>query len=209
MNVVWFGMIALSFAVAAWRGGGRVDALTAAAMRGASEAVTFTFALIGVIALWSGLMKIAERSGLTRSLARALAPLGRLLFPSVPADHPAMGAVLMSMSANVLGLGNAATPLGLKAMHELQRLNHRPDEASDAMCTFLALSTSSLTLVPGAVVALRAAEGSADPAGIIGPTLIATLCSTAVALAADALLRKLPPRGPLTRRPPQGRGRRC
>lgn len=200
MNAVWLLMIVLSVGVAAFRPDPGIAAVTNAAIAGADKAVTFTIALIGVIALWSGLMKIAEKAGITRLLARALASLARALFPSVPADHPAMGAVLMSMSANILGLGNAATPLGLKAMRELQKLNAQKSEASEAMCTFLALSTSSLTLIPGTVIALRAAEGSKDPAGIIGPTLVATLISTIVAIGVDAWFRS---------RSARRRGNRC
>jgi len=146
--------------------------------------------ILGILVMWTGLSKIAEDSGLMDHLAQAIRPLTRLLFPSVPPDHPAVGAMLMNMSANLLGLGQAATPLGLRAMQELQKLNQDPTTASEAMCTFLALNTSSLTLVPAAVVAVRAAAGSVNPAEIVGPTLVATTCSTTVAVLADFLMRR-------------------
>ena len=121
------------------------------------------FGLISIMTFWLGIMKLIEASGLIEILKRLLRPLAYFLFPALPRDHPAMNALLMNMSANVLGLGNAATPFGIKAMEELQRLNPLRDTASDEMCTFLALNTSSLTLLPTTVIALRAAAGSTEP----------------------------------------------
>lgn len=122
-------------------------------------------------------------------LKKLLRPLALFLFPRVPRDHPAMSAILMNMSANLLGMGNAATPFGLRAMEELQKLNPCPEEATDEMCTFLALNTSSLTLLPTTVIALRAATGSLNPTEIVGTTIVATTCSTLVALVADRIFR--------------------
>src|SRR5690606_27554171 len=136
------------------------------------------FSLIGLLAFWSGIMRIAQEAGLTRMVAKLLAPLARRLFPSVPPDHPALASILMALSANMLGLGNAATPLGLKAMQELRSLDPDSDEASDAMCTFLALSTAGVTIIPSTVIALRAAQGSANPTSIVGTTVLATSLST-------------------------------
>ncbi len=122
--------------------------MTNAIFENAKGAVTLALKLIGVMALWLGIMKIAEKSGLMKVLARGLRPVMKWLFPEVPADHPAMGAIIMAMAANMLGLGNAATPLGLKAFAELQKINKIKDTASNAMCTYMAMSTSSVTIIP-------------------------------------------------------------
>jgi len=149
--------------------------------------------LIGVMALFLGLMKVAEEGGLLTILARLIRPLMVRLFPDVPPDHPAMGAMILNMSANALGLGNAATPFGIRAMQELNRLNTRQGTASDSMVLFLAINTSSVTLLPTGVIALRAAAGSGDPAGILPTTLFATICSTAVAIMAALFFRRFFP----------------
>jgi spore maturation protein A len=144
--------------------------------------------------LWLGLMRVAEEAGLVRGLARVARPVMRRLFPEVPADHPAMGAMLMNISANVLGLGNAATPFGVKAMQALESLNPRPGTATDAQALFCALNTASVQLVPASVIALRAAAGSRAPGEIIGATILASLCGAAAAvLAAKLLARLFPP----------------
>lgn len=161
---------------------GTMPAVSDSIMPLAADAATLALGLIGTLSLWMGLMKIAERAGLTAALARLLRPLMRRLFPDVPPEHAAMGAMVMNLSANMLGLGNAATPLGLAAMRELDRLNSRPGVATDAMVVFLAINTSSVTLVPATVIALRSAAGSAAPAEIILPTLCATIVSTAFAI---------------------------
>jgi spore maturation protein SpmA len=137
-------------------------------------------------------MKIAEKSGLVNLLARALRPLLRWLFPDVPANHPAMGSMVMNMAANMLGLSNAATPLGLRAMQDLEKLNPRPGTATNAMCTFLAINTSSIQLIPATTVAILAAAGSASPTAIIGTTFFATCCSTIAAILAVKTFERLP-----------------
>jgi len=191
LNLIWLALIVVAVVVGAATG--RLDAVTKAAFDSARGAVELALGLVGVMALWLGVMRIAEEGGLVRVLARALRPLARRLFPDVPPDHPALLAILLNVSANWLGLGNAATPLGLKAMEELQALNPVKDTASDAMVTFLALNTSSVTLVPATIIAVRVALGSANPTEIVAPTILASVCATVVAVAAARLLRRLPP----------------
>ncbi len=161
-----------------------MQALTTALIEASKSSVTLALGLIGVMAFFLGLMKVAEAGGLLQVIARVLRPLMVRLFPDVPADHPAMGAMIMNMSANALGLGNAATPFGIRAMQELDKLNPVKGTASNAMVLFLAINTSSVTLLPTGVIALRASAGSLDPAGIIPTTLFATLCSTTAAILA-------------------------
>ncbi|MEA3286608.1 MAG: nucleoside recognition domain-containing protein [Candidatus Marinimicrobia bacterium] len=166
--------------------------LTKALFTSAKAAVNLAIGLIGIMALWLGLMKIAEESGLVKIFARAVRPVMVRLFPDVPADHPAMGAMVMNIAANMLGLGNAATPLGLKAMQELQTLNKVKDTATNAMATFMALNTSSVTFIPATVIGIRAAANASNPAEIIGPVILATGVSTTVAIIMIKLLQKLP-----------------
>ncbi len=199
LNIIWLLLILGGVLVAGLSG--QVEVVTDAAMTSARLAVEFVLGYMGIITFWVGLMKVAEESGLVRSLAGLMRPVVGLLFPSLPRDHPAVGAILMNLSANLLGVGSAATPLGLKAMEELQKLNDDRETASDAMCTFLALNTSSVTLIPVSVIGIRAAAGSADPAEIVGTTIFATSCSTLVALSLDYLFRRLGQR--------RGGGSRC
>lgn len=188
INLVWLVMIIAGAVATTWRGGD-AGAVTAAIVSGSSQAVKLALSLAGILAFWSGIMRLAEEAGLTKALGVMLSPLVRRLFPSVPPKHPAMGAMLLAIAANMLGLGNAATPLGIKAMESLQSLNDNRESASDAMCTFVALCASGLTVVPGTVIALRAAAGSRDPTSVVGATFLATAGSTAGALLADRLLR--------------------
>ncbi|MBS4023073.1 MAG: nucleoside recognition protein [Dethiobacter sp.] len=189
VNLIWFLMMFAGLVVAALTG--RVEAVTAAVFSSAEKAVSIAFSLVSVMTFWLGMMKLIEESGLINWFVRVLRPLVNFLFPRVPRDHPAMHAILMNMSANLLGMGNAATPFGLKAMQELQKLNHNSSTASDEMCTFLAVNTSSLTLVPTTVIALRAATGSLNPTEIVGTTIVATLCAVTVAIITDRILRRL------------------
>ena len=202
MNAIFFAIVAIAFAVAAWRQvtfdapvGTDVetpmDILGKNMIGTAGDAVSLAIGLVGVMALFLGLMKVAERAGLLLVVAKTLRPLMTRLFPNVPADHPAMGAMIMNLSANVLGLGNAATPFGIRAMEHLDSLNAEKGKATDAMILFLAINTSSVTLLPTGVIALRAAAGSADPAGIVPTTLFATLVSTTVAIVTAKLCAKL------------------
>jgi len=189
MGIVWFLLLALGLA-AAWAGGD-VEGFTKGALDGAGGAVTLAIGLVGMLALWSGLLRIAQEAGLTALLSRAMAPVMRRLFPEIPRDHPALAAMTLNVAANALGLGNAATPIGLDAMEKLQTLNPRRDTASDAMVLFLVINASSVQLVPATVVALRAAGGAAAPADVVGPTLLATLVSTVVGIAAAKVLAPL------------------
>ncbi|TDA64008.1 MAG: spore maturation protein [Clostridia bacterium] len=188
VNLIWLLLLAGGGVAAVING--NVAVVTQAAFTAATDAVQIAFELVGLMALWLGLLKIAEDAGLVALLARAVHPLMRRLFPSIPRHHPALGAILMNLTASLLGLGNAATPFGLKAMQEMQRLNPNPDEASEAMCTFLALNTSCITLIPATVIGLRAAAGSVNPAEIVGPTILATTCGTVAAIIADQFLRR-------------------
>ncbi|TWT78445.1 Spore maturation protein A [Posidoniimonas polymericola] len=165
--------------------------LTTAAIEAAEVSVTICLNLIGVMILWLGILQVAKDAGMVDALARLLRPLMRWLFPDVPDGHPAQGAMLMNISANMLGLDNAATPFGLKAMKELQELNSEKETATNSMATFLAINTSSVTLVPISVIALRSAAGG-DPAAPVAGILLATIASTIAAVIAVRWLSKLP-----------------
>ncbi len=167
-----------------------MERLTADMLSAAKASVDLAISLVGAMALFLGLMKIAEEGGLLRVIARLLRPLMIRLFPDVPPDHPAMGAMILNFSANALGLANAATPFGIRAMKELDKLNPNPGTATNAMVLFLALNTSALALMPTGVIAIRGALGSDDPGGIIGTTLFATLCSSTVAVCAALLYQR-------------------
>lgn len=210
MNFVFFFLVATAFATAAWHqllwggdGTAPMDTLSKAMVESAAGSVELALGLVGVMTLFLGLMKVAEAGGLLVIIARLIRPLMVRLFPSVPAEHPAMGAMILNLSANALGLGNAATPFGIRAMQELERLNRRPGTATDAMVLFLAINTSSVTLLPTGVIALRAAAGSADPAGILPTTLFATFCATAAAITAAFAYRRFFPLEPVAVTTPQ------
>lgn len=188
INIVWILLIFLGLAVGVCSG--RIEAVTQGALDSAAYAAELCIGLIGIYALWLGLMRVADKSGLVLGISRRMAPVLRLLFPRVPPKGPALGAISMNIMANMLGLGNAATPLGLKAMKELQRLNPDRSTASDEMCMLLVINTSSIQLIPATVVALRSAAGSANPAEIIGTAFLATCCSTLAGIAAVLLLKK-------------------
>ncbi len=172
-----------------------MEVLSTAMVESASGAVELAIGLVGVMTLFLGLMKVAEAGGMLVILARLIRPLMVRLFPEVPADHPAMGAMILNLSANALGLGNAATPFGIRAMQELETLNQQPGTATNAMALFLAINTSSVTLLPTGVIALRAAAGSSDPAIILPTTLLATIGSTSVAILATKLYQRMSPLG--------------
>src|SRR5262245_33374907 len=189
LNVIWLGLLLAGVVI----GGatGRLKDVADGAVKGAETAVTIALGLIGVMSVWLGVMRLAERSGLIQVLSRALRPLLQRLFPDVPAEHPAMGSMVMNIAANMLGLLNAATPLGLRAMRYLERLNPRPGTASNAMCTFLAINTGSVQLIPITAIAVLAAAGSKSPYAIVGTSLIATCFSSAAGLIAVKAFEKL------------------
>ncbi|CAM4502908.1 spore maturation protein A [Paenibacillus endophyticus] len=191
VNWIWLFFIVASVIVAAVTG--KMDAVTQAAFEGAKSGVTVSFGLISIMVFWLGMMRIAEDAGLLQTLAKMLGPLVRKLFPDVPRNHPAIGYIMSNLSANLFGLGNAATPMGIKAMQELQKLNPNPETATPAMCTLLALNTSSITIIPTTLIAIRMNYGSANPAEIIGTTLAATFVATSAAILADRWYRRKSP----------------
>ena len=216
VNIVFFAIVLIAFLATGWRQvfwvpvAGELspmEALSKAMIESAAGAVELALGLIGVMTLFLGLMKVAEAGGLLTVLARLIRPLMVRLFPDVPPEHPAMGSMILNMSANALGLGNAATPFGIKAMQELDKLNPRPGTATDSMVMFLAINTSSVTLLPTGVIALRAAAGSADPAGILPTTLFATMCSTVAAVIAARAYQKFFPTGNGRPQEPEEKGK--
>ena len=166
--------------------------VTNSALDYAGIAVNISLGLIGIMALWLGIMKVAEDAGLIKIIANLLKPITKRLFPDVPVDHPAMGSMIMNISANMLGLGNAATPFGLKAMEELEEINPEKGTATNAMCTFLAINTAGMTLIPATAIAVRAAAGSSEPAIIIGTSLFGSACATIAGVTAAKLFEKFP-----------------
>jgi spore maturation protein SpmA len=200
MNIFFAAIVLVSFLTTSWyqltwiRVEGHnspMEILSGSIIDSAAGAVELALGLIGVMTLFLGLMKVAEEGGILKILARLIRPLMVRLFPDVPPEHPAMGAMVLNLSANALGLGNAATPFGIRAMQELEKLNPKPGTATDAMALFLAINTSSITLLPTGVIALRAAAGSTDPAGILPTTLFATFCSTAIAILSAKLYKRV------------------
>jgi spore maturation protein A len=170
----------------------KLKAITQAAIDFANTAVEIAIGLIGVMALWLGLIKVAEEAGLVKVLTRLLTPITKRLFPDVPSDHPAIGAIIMNTAANMLGLSNAATPMGLKAMEELNKLNPKTGTATNAMVTFLAINTGGLILIPATAIAVRAASGSANPGIIIGTAIFGAGCATVTGVIASKILQRLP-----------------
>ena len=189
LNYIWLALVVLAVTIGGWTD--KFKEVTDGAFDGAKTAVTIALGLIGIMALWLGVMRLAERCGLVQRMAVGLRPIMRRLFPDVPPSHPAMGSMLMNIAANMLGLGNAATPLGLRAMRDLETLNPRPGVATNAMCTFLAINTSSVQLIPTTAIALLAAAGSKNPTVIVGTALLATSCSTVVGITSVKLLEKV------------------
>ncbi len=188
LNAIFIALVSGAVLVAAFTG--TMGATNQAALDAAKNAVmVIALGLIGPMALWLGFMRVLREAGFMTQVARGLAPVMRRLFPDVPSEHPAMGAMILNLSANVLGLGNAATPFGLKAMRELETLNPRPGVATNSMALFLAINTSGVAVLPLGVIAIRSSLGSANPAGIVAPTLLATACSMVVAVAVAKLLQ--------------------
>lgn len=189
LNVIWLVLLVGSVAVAVCTGHTK-DVVTAAT-DSAGSAFKLALGFTGIMALWLGIMKIAEQSGLIELFTRGIAPIMRFLFPGIPKGHPALGSMAMNMVANMFGLNNAATPLGIRAMEDLDTLNSRKGTATDEMCMFLAINTSSLQLVPAGAIALLAAGGSSDPTVIVFPALLATTVSTITAVVAARWLSRM------------------
>ncbi len=191
LNYIWFGLMAVALVVAIFTG--NAAAVTKASVDSAKTAVEISLGLVGIMTLWLGIMRVAEQAGLVAMLSRALRPLSRLLFPEIPPDHPAIGAMIMNIAANMLGLSNAATPLGIKAMEELQTINPEKETASDAMVTFMVLNTAGIQFIPATIIGVLAAAGAKAPTAIIPTTLIATFCGAVAAVTTAKVLQRFFP----------------
>ncbi len=191
LNYIWFGLMAVALVVAAVNG--TADAVTRGAVESAGAAVQIAIGLVGIMTLWLGMMRVAEAAGLVTLVGRALKPVLRWLFPDVPSGHPAAGAIVLALAANMLGLNNAATPLGIKAMEELQTLNPDKDTATNAMVTLMAVTTAGVQLIPASMIGVLAAAGSNSPTAIIAPTIVATFVGTVAAILAARLLERFYP----------------
>lgn len=207
INIIWLAMIVIGVVVAAIRCLGititpfgillipsaePLSMLTNSVFEYSKFAVELALGLVGLMALWLGIMKIAEKSGLITVFARGLKPVMVRLFPEIPPEDPAMGSIIMALSATMLGLGNASTPLGLKAFADMQKLNKHKDVATNAQVTYMAMSTSSVTIIPATIIGIRTAAGSSNPSEIIAPVIIATVVSTTVAIIMSKVLQRLP-----------------
>jgi spore maturation protein SpmA len=191
LNYIWLGLMLCAVLIGGWNG--QLKDVADKALEMANTAVVgISLALIGVMSLWLGIMRLAERAGLVALLARSLRPLMCRIFPEVPPEHPAMGSMLMNIAANMLGLGNAATPLGLRAMKDLESLNPRPGTATNAMCTFLAINTSGIQLIPVTAIAILAANKSTNPTAIVGTSSMCTACAAVSGVLMAKFLSKLP-----------------
>ena len=187
-NIIWMLMIVISACAAIING--RVEVMVSHIPVNANRAIEISISLIGVMAFWLGLVKVAEDAGIVNSIARLLRPVLSRLFPDVPDDHPAMGAITFSLVSNMLGLNNASIPLSIRAMQALQTLNTDPARASNAMCLFLVITSSSVQLLPATAITALANAGSSDPTKIILTTLLATVCSTVGAVVACLILQR-------------------
>ncbi len=188
LNYIWSGMILISFFVAIFTG--RIDETTAAAMEGAGNAIQTCIGLLGVMCLWSGLAKIAENSGLTSVFAKLLGPVTKVIFPKLKKDSAALNAIVLNMVANLLGMGNAATPLGIAAMKELDKENRHRGMASDEMCMFVVINTASIQIIPSTVISLRQMFGSENPSDIVVPVWICSICGVIMGVLAAKLFEK-------------------
>lgn len=202
LNYIWIAFFLIAFAVAVGKTllTGDLDVWTdimSASFSSSATAFELALGLTGILSLWLGLMKIGERAGVIRVFGRLVSPLFTRLFPGVPKDHPAMGSIFMNVSANMLGLDNAATPLGLKAMQELQTLNPEKERATDAMIMFLVLNASGLCLIPISIIMYRAQAGAANPTDVFMPILVATFIATLVGIIALCLKQRISLRDPV------------
>lgn len=187
VNWIWLILIMIGIVTAAFQG--NIEVINYAVLQGAKTGVTISFGLISIMVFWLGIMKIAEKSGLLLLISKLLRPFIGWLFPEIPKEHPAIGYIVSNMTANIFGLGNAATPMGIKAMQELQKLNPNKEKASASMATFLALNTSSITLIPTTIIAIRMTYNSSNPTEIVGTTILATTCATIGAISLDKWYR--------------------
>jgi spore maturation protein A len=190
LNYIWLFFILSAIIFGALNG--RIEEVTEAAFESASTAVTLAIGLIGLMAFWLGIMKIAEDAKLITLISKLVKPIAVKLFPDIPSDHPAIGSMVMNITANMLGLGNAATPLGIRAMEDLNKLNKHKGIATNSMCTFLAINTSSVQLIPIMAIGILRQAGYTNPTQLIGATIFASVVSTIAAIIAVKLLEKLP-----------------
>ena len=193
VNLIWFILMVGSVVIAFFRG--ESASVTMALLTESEAAVMLVITLIGSMSFWLGILSVAKAAGLVEMLARKMKSIFVILFPSIPASHPAAGSILLNLAANMLGLGNAATPLGLKAMHELEDLNQSPGKATAAMCTFLALNTCCITFIPTSIIAARMAAGSTKPTATAIVTFLSTVIATTTAVISDRICQKLWGRG--------------
>ena len=193
LNYIWFALMAIALLVAIFTG--TAPAVTKGAIDSAKTAVEIALGLVGIMTLWLGIMKVAEAAGLVALLGRMLRPISRLLFPEIPPEHPAIGAMILNVAANMLGLSNAATPLGIKAMEELQTLNDDKETATNSMVTFMVLNTASVQLIPATIIGVLAAAGSKNPTAIIVTTIMASIAGVIAAVTAAKILQRFFPRG--------------
>ena len=189
LNIIWLGLIVVGVVVGFFNG--NIQAVTDASIEFSNTAVEISLGLIGIMTLWLGIMAIAEKAGLVKSLGRGLSPVMKKIFPDIPPEHPAMGAMIMNIAANILGLGNAATPFGLKAMKDLDTLNKDKGVATDSMVMFLAINTSSVTLIPASIIGMRVASGSSNPTEVVGAIILTTTISTVSAIILAKLFSKM------------------
>ncbi|HKM40168.1 MAG TPA: nucleoside recognition domain-containing protein [bacterium] len=187
LDLVWFILLFGGLSVSICRG--EPTTVTMALLTESEATVRLALGLVGSMSFWLGILAVAESAGLVKTLARLLRPVLTVLFPTIPAADPAAGSILLNVAANMLGLGNAATPMGLKAMQHLQRLNPRPNTATAAMCTFLALNTCSITLVPTSIIAARMAAGSNQPTATVMITFLSSAIATGTAIIGDRICR--------------------
>lgn len=189
LNYLWGFMIVIGIIVGVLNG--KIDDVSTASINSAKEAITLCITMLGIMSLWTGIMQVAKATGIMDALTKALNPILRLLFPDIPKEHPANEYIASNMIANILGLGWAATPMGLKAMSELQKLNKNNETASCDMCTFLIINISSLQLIPVNIIAYRSQYGSVSPTEILGAALVATSVSTIAGVIFSVVARKL------------------
>ncbi|MEL7371568.1 MAG: nucleoside recognition domain-containing protein, partial [Myxococcota bacterium] len=201
LNGIFFALILSATLYGAFAG--TMAEVSQASIDSAKSAVELALSLIGQMALWLGLAQVLQDAGLMRVIARSLRPVMRFIFPDIPDGHPALTAILLNIVANMIGLTNAATPFGIKAMIELNKLNKRPGVATNAMCLFLAINTSGVAVLPTGVIAIRAAQGADNPTGIFFPSILATMCSTIVGFLVCAFLQRLSIFSPERSAPPK------
>ncbi len=195
MNYIWYFLIVISIIVGAYTG--KLNDVVNSILTGAETSIQIVLSIMGIMAFWLGIMKIAEKSGIVEFISKLLKPVAKWLFPEIPENNKAIGDVAMNFSANALGLANAATPIGIKAMEEFQKLNIDKNSASNPMCTFLAMNTAGFQLVPATAIAVLAANGSKNPTEIIIPTLIVTSITFTLAVSLAKIMQKFyPPQVP-------------